>query len=143
MSSMTNRLAADTMSSINVTPFIDVCLVLLIIFMIVTPFMVHGFNVQVPPMATKEEMLMYPVLLKQLILTVTAEGNITLNQEEIHKSLLLPRIRDLFEHHNVKKVIYFNAEDKVLYGEAIEIMDILRQAGTITIGIVPETIRVD
>lgn len=132
---------SESMSEINVTPFIDVCLVLLIIFMIVTPMVLMGFDVNVPPKATDEEMQTYKSLSEQLILTLTSDGRIKLNQEDIPMTLLLSRIKDVFERRGGKNVIFFNAEEEVLYGNAVEVMDILRQAGAETIGIVPETIK--
>ncbi|MFC1849907.1 ExbD/TolR family protein [candidate division CSSED10-310 bacterium] len=134
--------ASDSMSDINVTPFIDVCLVLLIIFMIVTPIVLKGFDINVPPKASEEDMKKYSrSLSQQLIITVTSDGRIKLNQEEIAKGLLLSRVIDVFEQRGGKKIIFFNAEDDTIYGLAVEVMDILKQAGAETIGIVPETIQ--
>jgi biopolymer transport protein ExbD len=135
--------ASESMSEINVTPFIDVCLVLLIIFMIVTPIVLKGFDVNVPPKASEEDMKKYSSSLsQQLILTLTSDGRIKINQEEIpSKQVLLTRVKDLFQARGGKRVIFFNAEDDVLYGMAVEVMDVLRQAGAETIGIVPETIK--
>lgn len=134
--------SSESMSDINVTPFIDVCLVLLIIFMIVTPIIVLGFDVNVPPKASEEEMDKYAASLsQQLIVTLTSDGRIKLNQEEVPKVTLLTRIQDLFDRRGGKRLIFFNAEDDVLYGNAVEVMDILKEAGAETIGIVPETIE--
>ncbi|MBN2382927.1 biopolymer transporter ExbD [bacterium] len=136
--------ASESMSEINVTPFIDVCLVLLIIFMIVTPIILKGFDVSVPPKATEDEMKTYAASLsQQLIITLTSDGRIKLNQVEIAKAALLSEIKNTFERRGGKKLIFFNAEDDVLYGLAVEVMDILRLAGAETIGIVPETIKTE
>jgi len=136
--------ASESMSEINVTPFIDVCLVLLIIFMIVTPIILKGFDVNVPPKASDEEQQKYAsALSQQLIISVTSDGRIKLNQEDITKGSLLAKLKDTFDRRGGKKVIFFNAEDEVPYGLAVEIMDILRLAGAETIGIVPETIKID
>lgn len=132
----------DSMSEINVTPFIDVCLVLLIIFMIVTPIVLKGFNVNIPPKASDEEQKQFAqALSQQIILTLTSDGRIKLNQEEVPRQALLSRIVDLFERRGGKRVIFFNAEDDVLYGNAVDAMDVLRQAKAETIGIVIETIK--
>lgn len=132
----------DSMSDMNVTPFIDVCLVLLIIFMIVTPIILKGFDVNVPPKASDEDLAKFKKSLsQQLILTITSDGRINLNQEDIEKPFLVKRIKDLFERRGGKKIIFFNAENDVNYGLAVEVMDMLRQAGAETIGIVRETIK--
>ena len=105
--------ADESMADINVTPFVDVCLVLLIIFMIVTPIILKGFDVNVPPKASEEEMEKYASQLsQQLIVTLTADGRVMLNQEEIqepHDIYLKQRIEEVFELRGGKRLIFFNA----------------------------------
>jgi len=132
------RVSSSAISQINVTPFIDVCLVLLIIFMVITPMILKGFDVSIPPKANEQDNYNnHTYFNRQLILTVTAEGRILLNQEEIIAELLKSRLHDLFQLRR-DKVIFFNAEDAVPYGLTVQIMDITRAAGAETIGIITE-----
>lgn len=127
----------NNLSEINVTPFIDVCLVLLIIFMIVTPFVVKGFDVDVPPKAKDED---NPYLSHQLILTLTEGGLLFLNREPVNQPQLIETVREKFRLRN-NTTIFFNGENGVSYGQAVMVLDMLKEAGAKKIGVVADILQ--
>lgn len=120
---------------INVTPLVDVVLVLLIIFLVVTPLLLKQFSVQVPPQettATPE-----PTTEKQIVLRLDADGQLTLNSEVVTLDELQPRLRRVFAART-QAVVFFDAESTAPYGKAVRVMDLARGAGATTVGIVTE-----
>jgi biopolymer transport protein TolR len=120
-------------SEINVTPLVDVVLVLLIIFMVIQPLMQRGYDVQVPP---KQEMSTPPpVSQDQLIVSLTARREIYLNKERVEAGNLAIRLQELLKNRG-NKIVFFSAEDGANYGDAMRVMDIVRNNGAKNIGIV-------
>jgi biopolymer transport protein ExbD len=125
-------------SDINVTPLVDVVLVLLIIFMVVQPMLQMGYDVQVPPNgppAGPER----PEKRHQVMVTVTSgtsqDGaiDVYLNEEKVLQSNLPIRLQEVLRNAG-SQVAYFSAEDTVNYGAAMHVMDILRNNGAKNIG---------
>ncbi len=125
-------------SSINVTPLIDVLLVLLIIFMMVTPILTKAMQTDIPQKV--DEPLPAEYSEKQLVVRVAADGRVMLNREEVGLSGLSSRLREVFAQRGGKKVIFLDADNSVLYGTVIEVMDLCRDGGVETIGVVPDSI---
>lgn len=120
-------------SEINVTPLVDVVLVLLIIFMVVQPLLQMGYVVQVPPNSTTPPP---PEATKdQIIVTVTANKDVYLNKERIELQNLPIRLQEVLRNRG-SKVVFFSADDTVNYGKAMEVMDTVRNNGAKNIGIV-------
>jgi len=119
-------------SDINVTPLVDVVLVLLIIFMVMTPIMLKQLEVQVPKKADVE--VTPDVAADQIVLSLTKEGKISINQQELREPELGPRVRDLFAKRQ-QKILFFNVDDDANYGFAVHLMDVCRGAGVANIGI--------
>lgn len=125
--------AADrrVLSEINVTPLVDVTLVLLVIFMVTTPLLQRGTDVQLPRAEQSE-----PKEEPRLTLTLTREGRLYLDNREIplqslrSRLLALPRDRE--------RVVHFRGDAQVPYGLVIEVMDALRAAGIQTVGMITE-----
>ena len=111
------------MAEINITPFTDVVLVLLIIFMIATPFIYQsGIKVQLPQGSTSEEMS------KDIIITVDAQGNVFLEDTKLDlatlKVKMIARVRD-----KADIFVIVNGDKNVKYDSVIQVMDVLTQAG--------------
>lgn len=120
-------------SEINVTPLVDVVLVLLIIFMVIQPLMQRGYDVSVPPKA--EMSTPPPQSSDQLIVSLTARKEIYLNKERVEAGNLAIRLQELLKNRG-NKVVFFSAEDAANYGDAMKVMDIVRNNGAKNIGIV-------
>jgi biopolymer transport protein ExbD len=110
-------------SEINVTPLLDVVLVLLIIFMVITPLMRQGYDVatpgtQVGPAAPGE----------QIVVSVLRGGSIFINQEEISRSSLSERLSKMLQSR-FSPTVFFAADEGVVYGDAVSVMDAIRTSG--------------
>ena len=123
-------------SDINVTPLVDVVLVLLIIFMIVSPMMTIGYELDVPQ---KIEDLEIPdeILQDQLIVTYTKEGNLYINKDSVAKEALEQTLQQILAQRS-KKTVFFAAARDLNYGEVVTAMDTIRTAGASAIGLVTD-----
>lgn len=124
--------------SMNVTPLVDVVLVLLIIFMIMTQTMARVMSLHVPaaskPGAPEEAQ---PDEEVQVVLTVTSEGTIQLNQEEVADRDLPGKLRRVFAARD-DQTLFFDAADDAPYGRAVEVLDAARGTGLATIAVLTE-----
>ncbi|PLX74030.1 MAG: protein TolR [Desulfuromonas sp.] len=123
----------STLSQINVTPFVDVMLVLLIIFMVTAPMMEQGFDVNLPEVeeapgiASKEE---------PLVVTVNKRGQISIGKSRVNNSAkLIPLIQQVMKERKEKSVL-LEADTAVAYGEVMQVMAAIRKAGISRVGMV-------
>jgi len=129
------RQIGTSLSEINVTPFIDVMLVLLIIFMVTAPLMQSGIGVNLPQAET-EAAPADP----GLSITITLDKYIHIDGSVLNINLLERRLREYFAGR-VKKILYIKGDKGLPYGTIIEVMDIAKKAGIETIGLVTEPIE--
>jgi biopolymer transport protein TolR len=114
---------SNLMAEINITPFTDVVLVLLIIFMIATPFIYQsGIKVQLPQGSTSEEMS------KDIIITVDAQGNVFLEDTKFDLGALKIKMIAMMRDKTDAFVIV-NGDKNARYDSVIQVMDVLTQAG--------------
>jgi biopolymer transport protein TolR len=116
-------------SDINVTPLVDVVLVLLIIFMVITPIVQMAYDVDVPPKAPPDVKIDEQTLARQVVVSITADGEIFINKDPVQPSLFSTRISDVVRTSRVK-VVFFSCDEKYNYGEAMKIMDAIKNCGT-------------
>lgn len=124
---------SDLMADINVTPFVDVMLVLLIIFMVTAPMMVQGINVALPEAAagaidTKEE---------SLLLSIDKEGSVYINDVKIELDFLQQKLGKILENRKSRDV-YLSADRAVPYGVVVSVMAEIKNAGVEKLGMVTE-----
>ena len=119
-------------TAINITPLVDVVLVLLIIFMVVTPLLEKEMPVRIPELET-DPTPPEDVPPDQIVVQIRNGGRIYINQTETPKEQLLAQLTAA-NSSRAEKVIFFDAEDATNYGTAVEVLDIVKQSGTETIG---------
>ena len=129
----------DYKSDINITPLVDVVLVLLIIFMVITPLLQMGYDVKVPPKATEQTISQLPP--DQLVVSLMPNNHIYLNKQELTEQQLKTQLADNLKNRS-QKTVFFSADDSVTYEQVAKLMDIVRNAGATNIGIVLETVSV-
>jgi biopolymer transport protein ExbD/biopolymer transport protein TolR len=126
--------------TINITPLVDVVLVVLIIFMIVTPMVTKTFWLNLPPKDDSKEPLP-PSDNKPLVMTVDKDGVIRMNTTVIAKHEIKDRVPRMLAAKE-QKVLYFDAANDASYAAAIEAMDLSRSGGVKSIAILTEAIAI-
>jgi len=123
-------------SRINMTPLIDVLLVLLVIFIMVAPVMTKALQSELPRRA--DGTLPPEFAESQLVLRICADGRLLLNHEAAEPGELPARLHAAFGTRGGARVVFVDAEEMVPYGKVIEVMDMCRDAGAEMIGIVSD-----
>jgi len=123
----------STMAEINVTPLVDVMLVLLIIFMITAPMLQHELDVNLPvatgsPQVTGEN---------QVVLTVNKQGGIYLDQTAYTLETLRPKLQALYQTRQ-NKDLFLRADTDVPYGKVVQVMDEVKKAGILKLGMLTQ-----
>ncbi len=122
-----------TMSQINVTPLVDVMLVLLVIFMVTAPMMQQGVQVNLPKAETKA----LPSQEESVIVSIERSGRLFINSSEIPAGDLRAKLSDMFANRT-KKEVYLKADKDVPYGEVVKTMAEIKGAGIERLGMVTE-----
>lgn len=125
--------------NINITPLVDVVLVVLIIFMIVTPMVTKTFWLNLPPKNDENKEATPPSDNKPLIMTVDKAGVIRMNTTVIAKNEIKERVPRMLAAKD-QKVLYFDAANDASYLLAIEAMDLSRSGGVKSIAILTESV---
>ncbi|CAN5869201.1 protein TolR [soil metagenome] len=118
----------------NVTPMIDVMLVLLIIFMVVTPALLAGFNA-VPPQGQNLKDHPEDAEVDQ-VLGIDRDGNYYLNKQPIAKTEIEARIKSIYETRTVDKIMYLKADKDLLYSKVVDATEMASKNGVRMLGLI-------
>lgn len=120
----------SSLADINITPLVDVVLVLLVIFMITAPVLQSGIEVNIPKTRTVKE-----ITEQRLVVTIDRDQNVFLGDKPVNVHDLGQRLRDASGDAS-KKVIYLRADVRVPFGAFASVMDAVKQAGITNISVV-------
>ena len=123
------------MSEINVTPFVDVMLVLLIIFMVTAPMMTQGVDVALPE-ASSESL---PADEEQIVVTIDKAGNVYISEYPVSIEFLKEKLNELLKNKAVKEV-YLKADRDISYGIVVRVMSEIKGAGVEKLGMLTEPV---
>lgn len=124
----------------NVTPLVDVVLVLLIIFMVVTPLLTKSFGLTVPKKPDDTEITQpLPEDAQPLVLRLAADGTVRINSDVVAAGDLITRLQQAIAVRN-DRLVFFDAADDADYGVAVTLMDTARGAGARTIAVLPDAL---
>ena len=123
-----NRRTVSTLGEINVTPLVDVVLVLLLVFMVTAPMMSRGIDVSLPvanqPETERED---------RITVSINAQERIFVGDRPINLQLLEDTVRGMMEGRT-KKIVYLRADESIRYGKVITVIDKLKSAGVDLVG---------
>lgn len=126
------------MSQINVTPFVDVMLVLLIIFMVTAPMMIQGVDVSLPE-ATSEPLQSES---ETLLITIDKNNHVYINDYRVTLEFLQEKLQKILEGREDRRV-YLRADRDISYGMVVRVMSEIKNAGVVNLGMVTEPITDD
>ena len=121
-------------ADINVTPLVDVMLVLLIIMMLIAPMLQQGVSLRLP---TADNTTDKPESADQTVIAIAANKSVYLNAKPVQESELATRVTELLEA-KTEKIVLIRADEEVEYGAVMAVMDQLRQAAVEDVGLITE-----
>ncbi len=124
----------DVKADINVTPLVDVCLVLLIIFMVVTPMLQKGVSVMLPVTKNPGKKPDNP---DQMIISIKQDSTIYIEQDWVPKNQFQSQMKDLHER-NPGKEILIKGDARLRYKDVKKVMDVINEAGFENVGLIAE-----
>jgi biopolymer transport protein TolR len=130
MKILNNQRLKSNLSEINITPLVDVMLVLLIIFMVTAPMINPAINVNLPTAETVSKPSP-----EGLVLSISKDRYIYINKKPVNLHLLGSKLKNYFYKRD-KKVVFLRADKDVPYGYVIEVMDLIKKSGVETVGLI-------
>jgi biopolymer transport protein TolR len=127
--------SGGTMNAPNIVPLIDILLVLIIIFMVITPLTPKGLNVLVPQPAPPNQKQQQQVEQKTIVVQILDTGQLKINDENATWDSLGPRLSDVFKER-AEKVAFVKGDDAVRFAEVARAIDIMRSSGIDKVGLI-------
>lgn len=128
------RAVGSVKSEINVTPLVDVCLVLLIIFMVVTPLLVHGADVSLPQTGEPPKM---PEAADEIKISIKADGSVHVGSDWVPEEMVKVRFNEMYAATPEKKIV-IRADKSLKYKDVRRVMQMLNEAGFKGLGLVTQ-----
>jgi len=126
-------------ADINVTPFIDILLVLLVIFMTISPNLSRGVPANIPQPPPKDASVQVQKVDTAIVLSMSRTGVIKINQMEVEPSQLLVQLREIFKSRE-DRTIFVQADNDLLFNDVAQLLDAAKAAGVDRIGLMTEQI---
>jgi biopolymer transport protein TolR len=128
-----NHFESKLLSDINVTPLVDVVLVLLIVFMVTAPMLQMGIDVNLPRVKSKS----IDVAEEKLVLTINGSKEIYINKYKTSMTDLSTKLESIFSNR-IDREVFMRADKTVPYGFVVEVMSEIRKAGVDKLGMITE-----
>ena len=128
-----NRSSKEPMSEINVTPFVDVMLVLLIIFMVTAPLLTVGVQVDLPESSADS----LPEELEPLTLSINSKGEVFIQEHKVSYNKIIPKLLAIAKNRTDTR-IYVRGDKNINYGRVLEVMGTLSGAGFSKVALISE-----
>ena len=126
------------MSQINITPYIDILLVLLIIFMVITPVSQMDLKIKVPQKVEGPDATAAPA--NVIVVSLGESGQVAINNDPVSLPNLSKQLQEIYSARSNKNM-FISASPRVIYGDVVKIIDIAKGAGVGEIGLITEEIR--
>jgi biopolymer transport protein ExbD/biopolymer transport protein TolR len=124
------------LAEINITPLVDVVLVLLLIFMLTAPVLQSGVIVAIPKTRSVNQLTE-----ERMVVTIDKDQNVFLQDKPVNVNDLPTLLRTVGSAHTAKRIIYLRADERVPFGAFASVMDAVKQAGITDISIVTQPIQ--